>query len=226
MDWFGGGKDEPGIHSICVDPRDSNVITIAISCGGVWQSRNGGNSWSVIGHGLRAEYMPPDQANKASIQDPHRLAHCQANPAVMWVQHHNGIFHSSDQAATFREIEEAGPATFGFAVCAHPHDDQTAWFVPGKKDEFRFPVDAKLVVTRTTNGGRSFETLRDGLPQQHCYEIVFRHAMDIHDDGQTLAMGSSTGNLWISEDGGDQWQNVSHHLPPIYTTRFSRLERV
>src|SRR5690606_6506632 len=31
--WFGGGKDDPGIHSICVDPRDSNTVTLAISCG-------------------------------------------------------------------------------------------------------------------------------------------------------------------------------------------------
>lgn len=224
MDWFGGGKEEPGIHSICVDPRDHNVITVAISCGGVWQSRDGGESWAVIGQGLRAEYVPPDMSGKPSIQDPHRLAQCHANPKVMWVQHHNGIFHSTDQSATFREITDAGPSTFGFAVCAHPKHDQVAWFVPGKKDDFRIPVDGKLVVTRTTDGGRSFETLRNGLPQNHCYDIVYRHSLDVHDDGQTLAMGSSTGGLWVSEDGGDHWQTVSNHLPPIYATRFSRLD--
>jgi hypothetical protein len=222
MDWFGGGKDEPGIHSICVNPRDSKDVTVGISCGGVWQSRDGGDSWSVVGDGLRAEYVPPDQANKASIQDPHRLAMCHANPNVMWVQHHNGVFHSIDHSLTYREIDKAGPSTFGFAVCAHPQNDQIAWFVPGKKDEFRYPVDGQLVVTRTTDGGRSFESLRQGLPQEHCYEIVFRHSLDVHDDGRTLAMGSSTGGLWISEDGGDHWQSISNHLPPIYVTRFSR----
>jgi hypothetical protein len=30
-EWFGGGYDYPGIHSICVDPRNSRHVTIAIS---------------------------------------------------------------------------------------------------------------------------------------------------------------------------------------------------
>lgn len=222
MDWFGGGKDDAGIHSVCIDPRDSRHVTIGVSCGGVWETVDRGDSWSLVGGGLRAEFMPPDQALKKSIQDAHRLAQCEANPSVMWVQHHNGIFHSVDGSKTYREIEQAGPSTFGFAVCAHPLDDQTAWFVPGVKDECRVPVDGKLVVTRTRDGGESFETLRNGLPQSHCYDIVFRHGLDVDATGDLLAMGSSTGGLWISENGGDDWQCVSNHLPQIYVARFSR----
>ncbi len=222
MDWFGGGKDESGLHSICVDPRDSRHVTIAVSCGGVWETTDHGDSWAVLGEGLRAEFMPPDQTFKKSIQDAHRLAQCNANPDVMWVQHHNGVFHSTDGSKSYREIEQAGPSTFGFAVCAHPHDEKTAWFVPGVKDECRVPVDGKLVVTRTRDGGESFETLRNGLPQEHCYDIVFRHALDVDASGNRLAMGSSTGGLWISENGGDDWNCVSNLLPPIYVARFSR----
>jgi hypothetical protein len=29
-------------------------------------------------------------------------------------------------------------------------------------------------------------------------------------------MGSTTGNLWVSEDAGDAWRLVNAHLPPIY----------
>lgn len=222
MDWFGGGKDESGLHSICVDPRDNRHVTVAVSCGGVWGTRDGGDSWESIGDGLRAEFMPPDQAHQKSIQDAHRLAQCTDQPDTMWVQHHNGIFHSTDGSNNYREIDQAGPSTFGFAVCAHPHDEQTAWFVPGVKDECRIPVDGKLVVTRTRDGGGSFETLRNGLPQEHCYDIVFRHGLDVDLSGDRLVMGSSTGGLWISENGGDRWQGISNLLPPIYVARFSR----
>src|SRR5204863_106911 len=35
--WFGGGYDFPGIHSICVDPRDPRRVLVGVSCGGAWQ---------------------------------------------------------------------------------------------------------------------------------------------------------------------------------------------
>ena len=218
--WFGGGKDDPGLHSIFVDPRDSQHVTISISCGGVWQTHDGGETWGCTSNGLRAEYMPPDQAFEPTIQDPHRLAACQASPDHQWIQHHNGIFHSTDGGNHWDEITGVEPSVFGLAVAAHPTDPRTAWFVPAVKDETRVPVDGRLVVTKTTDGGQSFTQHGTGLPETHAYDLVFRHALDVDGTGQQLAMGSSTGNLWISETGGESWQNVSTHLPPIYAVRF------
>ena len=58
----------------------------------------------------------------------------------------------------FTEITGVEPSTFGFAVAVHPRDPDTAWFVPEIKDEKRIPRDGKLVVTRTRDGGKSFES--------------------------------------------------------------------
>ena len=69
------------------------------------------------------------------------------------------------------------PSAFGFAVAVHPDRPETAWFVPGVSDEKRYPVDGRVVVNRTTDGGKTFETLTDGLPQSHAYDLVFRHAL-------------------------------------------------
>ena len=33
--------------------------------------------------------------------------------------------------------------------------------------------------------------------------------------GDGLVMGSTTGNLWASANGGDSWSCVSTHLPPV-----------
>lgn len=59
--WFGGGYDWPGIHSICVDPRNSKRVVLAISCGGVWETLDGGETWDRYGKGLVADFMPPGQ---------------------------------------------------------------------------------------------------------------------------------------------------------------------
>ncbi len=219
-EWFGGGFVDPGIHSICVHPRDSRRVVIGVSCGGVWETRDGGETWHNVAAGMRAEYMPPERAQDPGIQDPHQVVQCAADPDWLWAQHHNGIFVRPAAGEPWREIS-APISSFGFACAVHPHDPRTAWFVPATKDDKRIPVEAKLVVNRTRDGGASFETLRAGLPQQHCYDLVYRHALDVDAAGTGLAFGSTTGGLWASDDSGDHWIELSAHLPPIYCVRVS-----
>lgn len=219
--WMGGGADLPGLHSICVDPRNSDHVSVAVSTGGIWFTDDGGATWSQRGYGMRAEYAPPNATHDPIAQDVHKLVQCAADPERMWVQHHNGIFISSDAGRNFSEITGVEPSVFGFSVVVHPKDPDTAWFVPEIKDEKRIPRDGRLVVTRTRDGGKTFDVLTSGLPQSHAYDVVYRHAFAIDESGDRLAFGSTTGGLWISEDQGDSWQCVSHTLPPIYAVTFA-----
>lgn len=218
--WFGGGYDAAGIHSICVDPRNSRHVTIAISCGGIWQTRDGGGSWETRCVGMRADYMPEERAEDPVIQDPHRLVQNRANPDVMWVQHHCGIYRSRDNAASWQRIQ-VQPSSFGFAAATHPNNADVAWFAPAIRDALRIPVDGKFVVTRTRDGGRNFAVIDAGLPPQAAYDLVYRHGLDVDASGTHLAMGSTTGGLWLSHDSGESWHNFSAHLPPIYCVRFA-----
>jgi hypothetical protein len=127
----------------------------------------------------------------------------------MWVQHHNGIFVSRNAGIHWDRCTDVDPSTFGFAVAVHPHDGDTAWFVPAVKDEHRIPADGRVVVTRTRDGGRSFDKLSQGLPQVDAYDIVFRHALDVDETGGQLAFGSTTGSLWVSDNQGDNWTTLS-----------------
>jgi photosystem II stability/assembly factor-like uncharacterized protein len=104
----------------------------------------------------------------------------------------------------------------------HPKDPNTAWFVPSTKDEKRCPTDGCVVVNRTRDGGKTFETLRKGLPQRYAYDLVYRHALDVDETGDRLVFGSTTGSVWISEDGGDSWKEVSSNLPPVYAVKFAK----
>ena len=81
--------------------------------------------------------------------------------------------------------------------------------------------DGRVVVTRTRDGGKSFEVLCNGLPQEHAYDITFRHGLDVDETGDRLAFGSTTGSLWMSEDQGDSFACLSHHLPPVYCVHFA-----
>ena len=112
------------------------------------------------------------------------------------------------------------PSSFGFAVAVHPGEPDTAWFVPAIKDERRIPVDGKLVVTRTRDAGATFDILSRGLPQEHAYDLVYRHALAIDESGDRLAFATTTGGLYVSEDQGEQWREITHNLPPAHAVRF------
>ncbi|MFN3219947.1 MAG: WD40/YVTN/BNR-like repeat-containing protein [Acidimicrobiales bacterium] len=211
--WVGGGYDFPGIHSIAVDPRGPGRLVVSVSCGGTWRTADGGASWEVL-TGMRNEYMPPGQEYDPVDQDPHRTVRAPSDPNVLWTQHHNGVFRSTDAGTTWEELE-VPPSSFGFAVAVHPHDADTAWFVPAVKDEYRIPVDGALVVARTRDGGATFDVARAGLPQIDAYHLVYRHAFDVDATGDRLMMGSTTGTLFASDDAGDTWRRVTGDLPPI-----------
>ena len=140
---------------------------------------------------------------------------------MYWIRHHNGIFRSANNLESWEEVHTAPVSPFGFAVAVHPHKADTAWFAPAKKDEFRYPVDGKVVVQRTDDGGKSFAVQREGLPQENAFDLVYRHGLCVDDTGDRLAMSSTTGSVWTSDNGGEAWTLLSAHLPPVYALRFA-----
>ena len=222
LKWMGGGADHPGIHSICVDPRDPRIVRLAVSCGGAWRSDNSGTTWRNTSRGMFAAFMPVEQQGDPDVQDPHRMVQCRDQPEHLWIQHHNGVFHSTDGGELWKHVPHVPPADlgFGFPVGVHPQRGDTAWLVPAIKDEVRYPLDGRVVVVRTDDGGTTWQEQRDGLPQQDAYDLVWRHAFDVHADGRALAFGSTTGDLWASADGGGRWSLVNAHLPPIHAVRW------
>jgi len=216
--WFGGGRDQAGCCSIVVDPRDSNHLFVGVSVGGVYESRDGGRTWEGRNKGLKADYLPDPHAEYG--HDPHCLVASPSNPDVLWQQNHCGVFRSSDGGQAWIDISQSGgPVYFGFPIAVDPYDELTAWVVPGISDEKRMAVDGAMCVGRTEDGGKSWTELRKGLPQQNCYDIVFRHALDIN--GEQLAFGSTTGNLFLTTDRGYSWESIGHYFPPIYSVRFA-----
>ena len=212
--WFGGGRDNPGIHSICVDPRDENHIYIAISCAGVFETTDGGSTWNPRNKGLKADFLPDPDSEIG--QDPHLMVMCPNNPDVMWQQNHCGIFRTTDGAKNWEEItDKNGPADFGFAIEVHPENENMAWVIPGVSDGVRVAIDGKLQVCRTDDGGKTWKSFSNGLPQENCYDIVYRHCLDYN--GEDLVFGSTTGNVFVSNDMGENWKCISNYLPMVYS---------
>jgi photosystem II stability/assembly factor-like uncharacterized protein len=161
---------------------------------------------------LKATYLPNPDAEIG--HDPHLLLACETAPSVLWQQNHCGIFRSENGGKNWQDVtDKNGVANYGFALAIDPENPNRAWVIPALSDEMRVPHDLALCVCRTDDGGKTWLQLREGLPQQHCFDIIFRHAF-VHKN-RTLAFGTTTGNLFLSDDEGDSWRCLSSHLPRI-----------
>jgi hypothetical protein len=215
--WFGGGMDHPGIHSIIIDPADHRHIFVGISCAGVFETHDCGKTWIPKNHGLRADFLPNPESEIG--HDPHLLVACKANLKVMWQQNHCGIYRTDDGGNQWEDIsDKAGEANFGFAIAADKDNEKVAWVVPAVSDEMRVAINQSLCVCRTENGGRSWETFRKGLPQGQAFDITYRHALD--QVGDLVAFGTTTGNLYLSNDYGESWHWLNNNLPMIHSVDF------
>lgn len=220
--WYGTpaseGEFAPGIHSIVVDPRNPERILVAISTAGVLESVDGGATWRGRNKGMLNDYLPDPAAEWG--HDPHFVMLCAGQPDHVWQQNHSGVFYSSDGAQSWNRVSQPDKGVhFGFPVAADARNGRTAWLVPGKADQQRTAIDGALFVARTEDAGQTWQQLREGLPQENAYDVVYRHALDSSDD--CVAFGSTTGNLYVSDNRGDSWRAVAHNLPPIYSVRFA-----
>jgi hypothetical protein len=221
--WFGtpaseGGDFAPGIHSIVVDPRNPKRILVAVSTAGVIETTDGGETWFPRNKGMLLDHTPEPDAEWG--HDTHYIEQCEGDPDHVWQQNHVGIYYSSDGAKTWRKVSRPEQGVhFGFPITADAKNGRTAWVVPGKSDQERMTVDGSLFVARTDDGGETWKQLRRGLPQEQAYDVVYRHALA--NEGGSVAFGSTTGNLYVSDDGGEGWVAVANNLPPVYSVRFA-----
>lgn len=212
--WFGGGRDHAGIHSVVVDPRNSDRVLIGVSCSGVFETTDGGVTWQGRNQGLRADYLPDPSSEYG--HDPHILVAAPTHPDILWQQNHCGIFRSTDGGSSWTDISEPeGNARFGFALSVATDNPNQAWVAPANSDVTRVALQRKLCICRTDDGGRSWTTFRKGLPQDFCFDIVYRHALV--SDGDDVLFGTTTGNLFASGDRGESWSTLANYLPMVYS---------
>ncbi|MEE8104778.1 MAG: hypothetical protein V3T86_04500 [Planctomycetota bacterium] len=199
------------LHSVEPHPADPDRWHIAVSCGGVYETANGGESWRPRNRGVRADFLP--ESRPESGQDPYRLQRHPAAPDVLWQSNHCGLYRSVDGGASWIDRSHNMRLPFSFALALDPADPNAAWTAPISSDACRVAPDGALVVCHTRDGGESWSELRDGLPQQHCYDIVFRHALAASHD--IVLFGTNTGSVYALRRNTPGWETVATHLPPV-----------
>ena len=216
------GAGGMGVHTIVIDPTNTQRMYVAISAAGVFRSDDGGETWAPKNQGLKSKYLPEPAPEVGFCV--HRIALHPKRPETLFMQLHWNVCRSDDAGESWRLVSGNLPSDFGFPVEINSQDPDTVYVVPIKSDSEHFPPEGKLRVYRSKVGGTEWEALTNGLPQENCFVNVLRDAMAVDQCNPCgVYFGTSGGQVYASPDGGDHWQAIVHDLPAVCSVEVQTL---
>ena len=223
-------KWNPGNGGLCMHTivRDGDRMHLGISTGGHYLSEDGGATFRAANNGVGAGFVPDPYPEFG--QCVHKIVAHKDAPGRMYMQNHGGwsewngpggprpgigVLRSDDHGHSWRSIAKGLPSDFGFPIAVHPHDPDTVYVAPLMPMTRTCPGGAPAI-WRSENGGDSWRRLAKGLPKKESYFTILRDSMDIDElKSPALYFGTTTGQLWIGRDGGEEWDCLFDSLPPI-----------
>jgi hypothetical protein len=227
-------KWQPGAGGLCMHTilRDGNRVHLGISTGGHYLSEDGGSTFRAANTGVGAGFAPDPYPEFG--QCVHKIAGHPGAPGRLYMQNHGGwadwdgpggsrpdigVLRSDDHGHTWKSIAKGLPSDFGFPIAVHPHDADAVYVIPLEPMTRTCPGGSPAV-WRSENGGDSWKKLSRGFPKEDAFFTVLRDAMDFDElKSPALYFGTTTGQLWIGRDGGEEWDRLFDSLPPIHCVK-------
>ncbi len=227
-------KWQPGNGGLCMHTilRDGDRVHLGISTGGHYLSEDRGETYRAANTGVGAGFSPDPYPEFG--QCVHKIVRHDDAPGRLYMQNHGGwsewdgpggrrpdigVLRSDDHGHTWRSIAKGLPSDFGFPIVVHPDDPDTVYVMPLEPSTRTCPGGAPAV-WRSENGGGSWGRLAKGLPKKRSYFTIQRDGMDV-DTMKTPALyfGTTTGQVWIGREGGEEWECIFDALPPVHCVK-------
>ena len=227
-------KWHPGNGGLCMHTivRDGQRMHLGISTGGHYLSEDGGQTFAASNKGVGAGFVPDPYPEFG--QCVHKIARHKDAPGRLYMQNHGGwsewsgpggprpgigVLRSDDHGKSWHSIAKGLPSDFGFPIVVHPHDPDVVYVAPLEPMTRTCPGGAPAI-WRSENGGNSWRKLTKGLPKKESFFTILRDGMDVDElKSPALYFGTTTGQLWIGREGGEQWDCLFDSLPPIHCVK-------
>jgi photosystem II stability/assembly factor-like uncharacterized protein len=194
----------PLLSCIATHPKDQRTMFCGVEVGGVYRTRDGGQSW----HDLDV----PDP-------DIHTVQVCPARPERVYVTTGTGGYCSDDEGSSWRRMGSANANTYTMGLAAHPSEADRVIIsaAGGPPPTWRGANGAGCDIYLSTDAGRRFRTVVRGL-----VGAVRRKALVINSKVPSeVVFGTSTGELYYSNDGGESFDEMASDLGDLRTIVFA-----
>src|SRR5207253_2282787 len=184
-------------------PLDPQTLFIGVEQGGLLKSTDAGKTFQVI---------------PGMDDDVHRTVINPQNPDRIYITTGIGMYVSGDGGKTWEQWTDLHHEIGGYPdlLVLHPRRPELMFVASAEKGpgSWRKSHFAGSRVSRSTDGGRTWQILRAGLPDR--LRPAFE-AMCLEDWGDSFSLfaATATGEVWCSDDGGDHWREVVTGLAPI-----------
>jgi photosystem II stability/assembly factor-like uncharacterized protein/methionine-rich copper-binding protein CopC len=183
------GLPYPGVRSLAIDPKNTNVI-YAGTDEGVFKSTDGGAFWSAINNGLQFCIGVPSLAI-----DPKNTNIIYAGTENEYSIRHSGIFKSTNGGAFWSVINNRLSFEGVSSLAIDP-----------KNTNIIYAGIYGDTVFKSTNGGASWSRIGTGV--RHCW--IYSLAID-PTNTQVIYAGTDEG-VFKSTDGGAFWSAINNGL--------------
>lgn len=208
---FPAPPHDPHLKNVGFEPGNPSTIYASVEVGALIKSTDAGKTWGLL---------------PIPYEDVHRVVIHPSAPQHVYASTGKGIYHSTDAGSSWEQLtDQSMRVGYPDALLQHPDDPQlmfTAGAIVWPRDWPKYQT-ADPRIARSRDGGRTWQVIDRGLPE-HIFGNIEAMAMNVWPGGYALFAGTTDGEVFASQDGGESWTSIIATLPAISkTSHYTRL---
>jgi photosystem II stability/assembly factor-like uncharacterized protein len=195
------------VKNVTFHPSEPDTVFVCVEQGALLKSTDDGETWVEL-----EEYSREDDA---AYKDTHRLLINPRDPRKMYMTAGEGMYATTDGGAHWTHLTDKkfriGYPDFIFFDSADPNTVYMGGAEHAPR-RWRETQNSNACFSVSRDEGRTWSERTNGLPKPIAGAI---EAMSLHrwPGGATLTMGTATGEIYASDNGGQSWEKIARVAP-------------